>query len=140
MVLFRQQIDESVRVQERREDITAELKKAKQKTKKKVGNLVIVLQCTTVVLWAHQFEYLCLPVFLIFQVKDAEERSLQEAEAGADGESVVAAPHTETPVDKVTTEELKIDTQQMRSPREMATPRDDTISKFMWQTGQQFIL
>ena len=33
---FISQIDESVRIQERREDVSAELRKAKQKTKKKV--------------------------------------------------------------------------------------------------------
>ena len=40
---FISQIDESVRIQERREDVSAELRKAKQKTKKKVRICVLEL-------------------------------------------------------------------------------------------------
>ena len=72
-------------------------------------------------------------------MKDAEERSLQEAEASdeaaAGGEMAAtgATPRQETTVDKVTAEELKIDTRQARSlssPREPATPRDEPLSAY----------
>ena len=73
-------------------------------------------------------------------MKDAEERSLQEAEASdeaaAGGEMAAtgATPRQETTtVDKVTAEELRIDTRQARSPsspREPATPRDETLSAY----------